>query len=141
MAVMRSAFRLLLVLWTGSLWSLALWMAPTVFSLQSDRHLAGVLVTRLFSYETYLGLAVAILAALMPWRRRFVGGYLAVGLLAINEGILKPIMSTAHIQGAVAGLGFGAWHGLSALLYVGACLIMAVVMDRGQRNLHGWTLL
>ena len=57
-AVTRNAFRVLLVLWAGSLWSLV-WVAPTLFRAQSDRHLAGVLAGRLFSVETYLGVAVA----------------------------------------------------------------------------------
>ena len=52
----RNAFRVLLVLWAGSLWSLAAWVAPTLFYAQSDRHLAGMLAARLFTIETYLGL-------------------------------------------------------------------------------------
>jgi uncharacterized membrane protein len=31
-------------------------------------------------------------------------------------------MRAAQIQGSVAGLGFGAWHGVSALLYLVACI-------------------
>ncbi len=55
MSLIRKAFRVLFVLWAGSLWSLAIWVAPTLFFTQSDRHLAGVLAARLFSIETYLG--------------------------------------------------------------------------------------
>jgi hypothetical protein len=120
--VLRNAFRVLLVLWAGSLWSLAVWVAPTLFYAQSDRHLAGVLAARLFSIETYIGVGLAALALLLPARAKFVWGYAAVALLSVNEWILKPVMAQAHAHGTAAGLGFGAWHGVSARLYVLACL-------------------
>jgi hypothetical protein len=109
------------VLWAGSLWSLA-WVTSTLFYGQSDRHLAGVLAGRLFSIETYVGLAVAVLALLLPGRTKFVWGYLAAALLAVNEWVLKPIMAQALQHGSAAGLRFGAWHGVSAVLYLIACL-------------------
>jgi Domain of unknown function (DUF4149) len=120
--VIRSVFRVLFVLWAGSLWSLALWVAPTLFYAQGDRHLAGILAGRLFSLETYVGLATAALALILPGRARFVWGYLAAALLAINEWVLKRIMEQAHVHGAAAGLSFGAWHGVSAVLYVASCV-------------------
>jgi hypothetical protein len=122
--VIKSGFRVLFVLWAGSLWSLALWVAPTLFYAQSDRHLAGVLASRLFSIETYAALAVSVLALLLPGRTRFVWGYLAAALLSINEWVVKGLMARAHSQGAAAGLSFGAWHGVSAVLYVVACLMV-----------------
>jgi len=118
----RNLFRVLLVLWAGSLWSLAAWVAPTLFYAQSDRHLAGVLAAKLFSIETYAGLAVAALALILPGRAKFVWGYAAAALLAVNEWVLKPLMAQAHAHGTAASLGFGAWHGASAGLYVLACI-------------------
>ena len=120
--MIRNGFRVLFVLWAGSLWSLAAWVAPTLFYAQGDRHLAGVLAARLFSIETYIGVGVAVLALLLPDRTKFVWGYLAAALLSINEWALKRIMEQAHSHGTAAGLGFGAWHGVSAVLYVLACL-------------------
>jgi hypothetical protein len=120
--VLRNGFRVLFVLWAGSLWSLAAWVAPTLFYAQGDRHLAGVLAARLFSIETYVGVGVAVLALLLPGRTKFVWGYLAAALLSINEWVLKRIMEQAHVHGTAVGLGFGAWHGVSAVLYVLACL-------------------
>jgi hypothetical protein len=118
----------LLVLWAGSLWSLAAWVAPTLFYAQGDRHLAGLLASRLFSIETYVGLAVAALALLLPRRRKFRWGYAAAALLAVNEWVLKRVMEQAHAQGTAAGLGFGAWHGVSAVLYVLACLAVLLLV-------------
>ncbi len=111
---MRSAFRVLLVLWAGSLWALAAWVAPTLFYAQSDRHLAGILAARLFGIETYLGLGVGAIALLLPGRSKFFKGYLAVALLAINEWVLKRFMDAAHLRGVAYGLTFGAWHGVSS---------------------------
>jgi hypothetical protein len=116
--VLRNAFRVLFVLWAGSLWSLAAWVTPTLFYAQGDRHLAGVLAAKLFSIETYVGLGVAVLALLLPGRTKFVWGYGAVVLLSINEWVLKRFMAQAHAHGTAAALTFGAWHGVSAVLYV-----------------------
>jgi hypothetical protein len=131
-SVLRRVFPLLLALWAGSLGSRAAWVAPTLFHLQSDRHLAGLLAARLFSIETYVGLGVSLFAVLLPERGRFKWGYIAAGLLAVNEWVLKPIMSLAYAGGAVGGLSFGAWHGVSAILYIAACLAVAVTILRAD---------
>jgi hypothetical protein len=124
-------FRVLTVLWAGSLWSL-LWVAAALFHFLSDRHTAGLIAAQLFGIETYLGLAVAALALLLPNRPRFRLGFLAVALLAINEWILKRAMSFALVHGSSFGLGFGAWHGVSAGLYVLACLCVLVLIYQDE---------
>ena len=128
--MVRCLFRLLLVLWAGSLWSLAAWVAPTLFHAQSDRQVAGILAARLFSIETYVGLGAAVFALLLPERGSFRWGYVAAGLLAMNEWVLKPVMTAAHTAGTAAGLSFGAWHGVAAVIYVGACVVVAVPILR-----------
>jgi hypothetical protein len=131
--VLRNVFRVLLVLWAGSLWSLV-WVTSTLFYGQGDRHLAGVLASRLFSIETYVGLAVAAFALLLPGRTKFMGGYLAAGLLAVNEWALKRVMTDAHLRGSAFGLSFGAWHGVSAMLYLIACLaVLRLVWNENFR--------
>jgi hypothetical protein len=126
--VLQRSFRLLLVLWAGSLWSL-LWVAAVLFHFQNDKHLAGLIAGKLFSIETYLGFSVAALAMGLPRRGRFLLGFIAAALLAVNEGILAPAMRLAQAHGGVAGgLSFGAWHGISALLYLLACLCVVVVI-------------
>jgi hypothetical protein len=121
------AFRVLTTLWVGSLWSL-LWVAAVLFQILSDRHTAGLIAARLFSIETYLGLAVAALALILRGRRPFLLGFVAVALLAINEWILKAAMARALAHGSVLGMGFGAWHGVSAGIYVLACLCVLVMI-------------
>ena len=128
MSVLRCVLRVLTVLWAGSLWSLAAWVAPTLFHAQGDRHLAGLLAARLFAIETYLSLGVALLALALPGRGNFKWGYIAAGLLAGDQWALKPVMDAAHARGTAAGLTFGAWHGVSAAIYLGACAAMAVLI-------------
>jgi hypothetical protein len=125
--VLARPFRVLMTLWAGSLWSL-LWVAAALFRDVGDRHTAGLIAARLFSVETYLGLAVAAAALLLPNRGRFHFGFLAVALLAVNEWVVKRVMSAAQAHGSALGLGFGAWHGVSALLYVAACLAVLVLV-------------
>jgi hypothetical protein len=120
-----------MVLWAGSLWSL-LWVAATLFHFLSDRHAAGLIAARLFSIETCLGLAAAVLALLLPNRGRFRLGFLAVALLGFNEWILKRVMGAAQAHGSAWGLGFGAWHGVSAGLYVLACVCVLVLIYKGE---------
>ncbi len=128
------AFRVLRTLWAGSLWSLAIWVAPTMFHAQSDRHVAGLLVTRLFSIETYLAVAVGVIALLLPGRTRFLKGYLAAALLATNEWMIKRFMTDAHARGTAFGLSFGAWHGVSMVIYILACLaVLLLVWNEDSR--------
>jgi hypothetical protein len=129
--MVRNAYRVLLVLWAGSLWSLALWVAQTLFA-QPDRNLAGLLAARLFSVETYLGLAVAALGCALPVRGQLRPVYIAVALLAINEWVCKRFMEQAQAQGAALGLSFGAWHGVSAVGYVIGCLLVVWVIWKGR---------
>jgi Domain of unknown function (DUF4149) len=132
-AVIRNAYRVLLALWAGSLWSLALWVAPTLFFTQPDRHLAGLLAARLFAVETYLGVAVAALGLALPGRGQLRAIYVAAALLAINEWIVKIPMEQAHAQGAALGLSFGAWHGVSAAGYLIGCILVLWVIWKGER--------
>ncbi len=127
-------FRLLVVLWAGSLWA-TVWVALTIFRSQPDRHLSGLLAARLFSIETYLTVAVAVMAALQGKRSSFRYGYLAAGLLLFNEWVLKPLLDQALAAGSALGLGFGPWHGISAVVYLAACIAAGgyVYLDDARR--------
>jgi len=130
--IIARGFRVLITLWAGSLWSL-LWVAAVLFQFLSDKHLAGAIAGRLFSIETYLGLAVAALALMLPGRGRFRLGFLAVALLVVNEWLLTSAMRLARAHGGVAGgVSFGAWHGISAGLYVLACLCVVVMIYKDE---------
>jgi hypothetical protein len=129
--LIRNAFRVLLVLWAGSLWSLA-WVTWVIFHAQSDRHVAGLLVGPLFTIEAYLGVGVAVLGLLLPGRTRFVWGYLAAALLAFNEWALRSVMTAARAHGSAFGLSFGGWHGVSMVLYLLACISVLVLIWKNE---------
>jgi hypothetical protein len=120
--------RLLLVLWAGSLWSLALWTAPLLFKLAPDRHAAGVIAAGLFRVETFLTLALAIVSLWRHGRQKFRLIYLAALMLLINEFIIKQLLDFVRVNGEVLGLGFGGWHGVSAVLYLVACAAALLVV-------------
>jgi hypothetical protein len=84
-----------------------------------------MLAARLFFIETYLGLGVVLIAALRGKRSEFRYCYLGAALLACNEWVLKRFMAQALAQGSALGLGFGPWHGISALIYLSACVAVA----------------
>ena len=97
----RNAFRVLCVLWAGSLWALAAWVAPTLFGCRATAHLAGLLAGRLFGIETCArpgggrDLRCSCRAgADSPWV------YAAAALLAINEWGLKPLMAGGSARAA-----------------------------------------
>jgi hypothetical protein len=116
------ALRVLGTLWAGSLWALALWVAPLSFRLAPDRHAAGIIAGGLFRVETYLTLSVAVVALWRHGRQRCRAIYLAAALLLINEWVIRYLMDYVKVKGEVLGMGFGAFHGLSAALYGIACL-------------------
>ena len=128
MSRITRAFRVLLVLWAGSLWAMAIIVAPNLFRAQPDAQLAGMLAGRLFSIEAYLGVATAAIALLLPGRTRFLWGYGAAALLATVQWVIGPRMVEAHLHGLAWGIGFGAWHGIAALLYGGACILALLLI-------------
>ena len=74
------------------------------------------------------------IALLLPGRTRFLMGYLAVALLATNEWVIKRFMADAHAHGAAFGLTFVAWHGVSAVIYIIACLaVLLLVWNEDSR--------
>jgi hypothetical protein len=82
----------------------------------------------LFTVQTLLGLGVALLAATLKAYARFRWLYTGAAILACNEWLLKPAMEIARTRGSAFGLGFGALHGVSALLYLGVCAAMLVLI-------------
>lgn len=117
-----------MVLWAGSLWALALWVAPLLFRLSPDRQQAGVIVGALFRVESYLTVGVAILTLWRCGSRRCRGVYLAALVLIINEILIRQLMDYVKVNGELLGVGFGGWHGASAVLYGIACLGAALAV-------------
>jgi hypothetical protein len=117
---------LLVSLWAGSLVTVCGIAAPTAFAVLEPRF-AGLLVGQLFLFETIAGLVVVTAVFIAHRFGRFsiprpVAIALAVGAVAplISELVLGPMMQAARNASDMAR--FGALHGISALLFVIACI-------------------
>ena len=135
--MIRNVFRVLLVLWAGSLWSLAAWVAPdAVLRAQSDRHLAGMLAARLFSIETYLGARRgASSRSLLPGRSRMGGVYAAAALLAVNEWVLKRFMEAARMP-TESRAGLASARGTACRRCSTSCACLGVLLVVWKQNLR-----
>ncbi|HEY8540275.1 MAG TPA: DUF4149 domain-containing protein [Steroidobacteraceae bacterium] len=115
----------LLALWAGSLLTVCALVAPTLFALL-ERSLAGRVAGRLFFAETVIGVVAAIGIFIAQRIGRFslsraatIGIVVAAGLPLASEIVLSPLMQAARSAGDMAR--FGLLHGVSAVLFAGAC--------------------
>jgi hypothetical protein len=139
---MRVISSILASLWAGALCTICLVVAPTLFALLPDRHLAGELAARFFFIGMLIGLAIALTLAILA-----IAGWLRVpkrwGLALIattaslplaSEVILGPLMQSARATGDMGR--FGLLHGVSALLFFTACAgaiaVVAMVSRRAE---------
>jgi hypothetical protein len=121
-----SAF--LVTLWAGSLWTVCVIVAPTLFSTLPERRLAGQVAARLFHIETWLGVVVAILLiGVLAARRVFETSKATLWIIVLtaaaplaSELILGPMMDAARAVNDMSR--FGMLHGVSAVLFFTACL-------------------
>jgi hypothetical protein len=118
----------LVTLWAGSLWTVCGIVAPQLFATLPERRLAGQMAARLFHIEAWLGVVVAIaLIAIFAARRVFVASKTILWLIVLtaaaplaSELILGPMMDAAREANDMAR--FGMLHGLSAVLFLIACV-------------------
>lgn len=116
-------------LWAGILCAVGYLAAPVLFAVLESRATAGLLAGKMFTVATLcsLGLAGVFLLATRrgsgAWRHRVLA-VLAAGLLAVNEWGLRPVMEAARLADGTPGPGFGALHGLSAVLWLAATALV-----------------
>jgi hypothetical protein len=123
---LQFASTLLVTVWAGSLWTICLIAAPAAFATLPERHLAGLVVGRLFHTETWLGVvAAALLIAVLAARKHLSKALLTIILLTaamplISQLVVVPLMDQARAANDMAQ--FGRLHGVSAALVFTACL-------------------
>ena len=121
-----------LTAWAGSLWSICGIVAPGLFAVLPDRHLAGDVAGFFFTVLTWLGLvfgAVALLLVLRGSMRNKTNVALtSAGMLApvASEMGLRAPMESARVAGSMVR--FGILHGLSVLSFAiaGVCVLALV---------------
>jgi hypothetical protein len=119
---------ILMALWAGSLWTICGIVAPTLFSTLPEPQLAGQVAARLFHIETWLGVAAAaMLVAILAVRKALARSSAALWLILltaaaplVSELVLRPWMEAA--QAANDKARFGMLHGMSAVLFLVACV-------------------
>lgn len=131
--IVQRLIGMLLALWAGSLVTVCAVAAPVLFAVVPDRHLAGQIAARLFAIETVIGVVASacVLAAFAMHRiesSRGIAILVAVGAAAplLSEVVLGPLMESARRAGDMAR--FGALHGVSALLFVVACVCSVIAL-------------
>ena len=139
-------FRLLVVVWVGSLLTIGYAAAPTLFA-TLDRVAAGAVAARLFRIEAVIGVLCGVLALAlgnMLVRRgalayRQLRGLLAGMLVCVLVGYfaLQPFMEAMRGAALEAGVDvahsayaarFGMLHGISTLIYVIESLLGIVLV-------------
>jgi hypothetical protein len=132
---MQRALNLVLAAWAGSLWTVCGIVAPSLFAVLPDRHLAGQVAGYFFRLEAWLGVALGSIVLFLLARRaapstRFDYGLLSATMLApvASELGLRPWMEAARAAEDMHR--FGMLHGVSALLFIVACIAALLLVWR-----------
>ncbi len=138
---------LIATLWVGSLWTIGYLVAPTLFSMLSDRVLAGTIAGKLFQIEAWLsvlsGITLMVLISFSSDQNRNASKrliWLVVAMLActlIGYFSVHPFMAAlreAAGPGGVMDSGartqFGILHGVSSAFYLIQSLLGVVLILR-----------
>lgn len=129
--------RLLLTVWAGAMWTVGYIVAPTLFAVLDDRHLAGMLAGKLFGIVAYLGLACGVLLLVGQVMRSGWKGWRVYALLvmlaltAVGEFLLQPWMAALKAQGGTAADRFAMLHGVSSTLFLIVSLLALALVAFG----------
>ena len=135
---MQRVFSVVLAAWAGSLWTVCGVVAPSLFAVIPERHLAGQVAGHFFRLEAWLGLVCGSIAWLLMWRMRCAkrADYLllAAAVIAplISELVLRPMMDAARSVADTSR--FGMLHGGSALLFLVACVASLLLVWRAAAS-------
>jgi hypothetical protein len=135
------AGRLLLAAWAGLLLTLGAVVAPTLFVVLADRHLAGFIAGNLFRTATVISAAMAAALVLLaaraggePARARQTQAVVPAILLSASEWLIRPQLDAARADGGAGGGAFAAWHAVSSGLYWLATVWVVVALVRELRG-------
>ncbi len=140
---LRFSSAFLVTLWAGSLWTICVLVAPTLFSTLPERRLAGQVAAQLFHVETWLGVVVAILLiTVLAARKVFADSKSTLWIIVLtaiaplaSEIILGPMMNAARAANDMSR--FGMLHGASMGLFLIACLsALALVWKTSERTIR-----
>ena len=128
-AMRYAAERILLTIWVGGMWTVGYLVAPTLFSVLTDRALAGSIAGRLFTVMSYVGLVsggLLLLSVAMEDGKRLFSqwrGPVLVGMLliiCIGQFVLQPQMAALRDAGLTGAnvSAFARLHGVASILFL-----------------------
>lgn len=144
--------QLIATLWAGSLWTIGYLVAPTLFAMLPDKHLAGVIAGSLFRIEAWLSIfcAIALIFLLkihvakrdVRQRRLLFGVILGMATCTvIGYFLLQPFMvmlrDTTELNGEMmknARMQFGILHGISSVFYLIESLLAVILIMKITRE-------
>jgi hypothetical protein len=144
----ESIYWLAIAVWAGSLWTVGLLVAPTLFSVLEDRALAGRLAGVLFDAVAWIGIGCS--AWLLSFRIVRFGGtafrqgftwvvLLMLALVLVGKFGVQPILAGLREQALAKEIvesvfreRFGTWHGVASVLYLlqSALAVAMVLLQR-----------
>jgi hypothetical protein len=133
---MQRVLNVVLAAWAGSLWTVCGIVAPSLFAVIPERHLAGQVAGHFFRLEAWLGLACGSIVCLLMSRiksaKRVDYALLIAAVIAplISELVLHPMMDAAHSAADMSR--FGMLHGASASLFLIACVTSLLIVWRAN---------
>jgi hypothetical protein len=123
-----------ITLWIGAMWSIGYIVAPTLFSMLSDRALAGNVAGRLFALTGWIGIGSAVyalgfLGVRLGWQSMRSGLFWLVAALLLltlaSQFGIQPLMAQMkaaawprEVMDTVTRSRFATWHGISSVLYL-----------------------
>ena len=126
--------RLLLVAWAGSMWSVCGLVVPALFRLIPDKSQAGNVAASLFDLISVLSAVVGLLYVLLqrPRLDRFAKASVLAAVMAPLAFLLglRPWMNAVRAAGDMAR--FGQLHGVAGLLFLVACVALALLVWRAE---------
>lgn len=131
--------RVLLTLWVGGLWTVGSLVAPVLFAGLDDRALAGTLAGRLFQMLSYIGLfcgGLLLLGNLWRYRRLNARAFVLLsmlGLVAINEWLISPLIADMRQSGAVTTAAFAQVHGAASVVFLVVSLLGLFLVASGEK--------
>jgi len=139
--------RVLLTLWVGGLWVAGYLVAPSLFAVLTDRHLAGELAGNIFRLMSYVGLvcgalllALAVRDTRSRWLKTWRVWALASMLILVAVGVfvVQPQMVELKALGINPGTEqaaqFGRLHGVSSIMYLINSLLGLALVVAGIRK-------
>jgi hypothetical protein len=110
-------------------------VAPTLFALLPDRHLAGSVAAAFFRAAAWLGVGAATLVVALRAKMNRSPEWLLIGITVLapvsSELLLRPYMDAAQLAGDSGR--FALLHGVAGILFVVACVTSLALVWRLTR--------